>query len=110
MPTTTRHRAMHYAVVNGQRDRLTLGLTDARERVRSARRNADVFHAYEFTSRDGTRLHVAYARFLPGSDRHGFSKFDTSLDVTYLYEVTAEAVDASFGLAPRTNPCGAEEE
>ena len=100
MATGTRHRVIHHAIVNGQRDRLNFGLTEGRDRIRSARRHADVFHAYEFTARSGERLHVAYARYLPGSSKHGFSKFDASLDVTYLYEVTAEAVDDHFGLAP----------
>lgn len=102
--TSTRHRVLHYAIVNGQRDHLSYSLTAATPRVRSARQYADVFHAYAFTSRDGSPMHVAYARFLPGSPMHGFSKFDENLDVTYLFEITAEAVEASFGLAPRPNP------
>jgi len=101
---TRRHRVLHYAIVNGQRDHLNYSLTDGRERVRSARRYADTFHAYEFTSRDGTPMHVAYARFLPGSTRHGFSNLDETLDVTYLFEVPVEAVEAAFGLAPRPTP------
>lgn len=102
MPASTRqHRVVHWAIVNGKRDHLNYSLTEAQARVRSARRHADTFYPYEFTARDGTPMHVAYARFLPGSPRHGFSKFDEALDVTYLFEVTAEAVDAAFGLAER---------
>lgn len=101
MPSSTRkHRVIQYAIVNGKRDRLNFGLTDGRARVRSARRYADTFHSYEFTDRAGTRLHVAYARYLPGSAKHGFSRFDASLDVTYMFELTAEAVAAAFGLLP----------
>jgi hypothetical protein len=96
----TRHRVIQWAVVNGQRDHLNFGLTEGRARIRSARRYADVFHPYEFTDRNGNRLHVAYARYLPGSPKHGYSKFDPDLDVTYLFEVTADAADASFGLTP----------
>ncbi|WP_171117821.1 MULTISPECIES: hypothetical protein [unclassified Streptomyces] len=99
--STRRHRVIQRAIVNGQRDHLNLSLTEGHAAVRSGRRYADVFHAYEFAARDGTRMHVAYARYLPGSSRHGFSKFNSDLDVTYLFEVTAEAVTASFGLAER---------
>ncbi|MCX4707072.1 hypothetical protein [Streptomyces sp. NBC_01373] len=95
-----KHRVVHHAIVNGQRDHLNFGLTEGRARIRSARRYADVFHPYEFTARDGTPMHVAYARYLPGSPKHGFSKFDPQLDVTYLFEVTADAAAASFGLTP----------
>ncbi|MFD8516564.1 hypothetical protein ACFV27_37170 [Streptomyces antimycoticus] len=98
--TVRRHRVIHRAIVNGQRDHLNLSLTDGKARVRSARRYADLFHSYEFTDRTGTAMHVAYARYLPGSPRHGFSRSNPELDVTYLFEVTAEAVTANFGLAP----------
>ena len=101
MPTSTRkQRVIQHALVNGQRDHLNFGLNEGRARIRSARRHADVFHAYEFTARDGTRLHVAYAHYLPGSERHGYSKFDPTLDVTYMFEVASSDVAASFGLAP----------
>lgn len=95
-----RHRVIQHALVNGQRDHLNFGLTEGRARIRSARRYADVFHPYEFTARDGTRMRVAYARYLPGSPKHGYSKFDPDLDVTYMFEVTADAVSANFGLTP----------
>ncbi|MFW6722909.1 hypothetical protein ACHZ98_22625 [Streptomyces sp. MAR4 CNY-716] len=97
---STRHRVIQRAVVNGQRDKLNLCLTDGKAAIRSARRHADAFHVYEFTARTGARLHVAHARFLPGSSKHGFSKFRDDLDVTYTFEVAAEAVAADFGLAP----------
>jgi hypothetical protein len=97
--STRGHRVIQRAIVNGQRDHLNLSLADGKAALLSARRYADTFHSHEFTSRDGTPMHVAYARFLPGSPKHGFSKV-TELDVTYLFEVTAEAVSASFGLAP----------
>jgi hypothetical protein len=100
--STRRHRVIQSAVVNGKRDHLNLSLTDGKNRIFSARKYADTFHAYEFTDRTGTRLYVAYAHYEPGSPRHGFARFDPDLDVTYLFEVTAEAVNASFGLAPRT--------
>lgn len=99
--TTRRHRVIHRAIVNGKRDHLNLSLTEGKAAIRSARKYADVFHPYEFTARDGTPMHVAYARYLPGSPRHGFSKFDGDLDVTYTFELTDAAVGASFGLAPR---------
>jgi hypothetical protein len=99
MPTSTRkHRVIQYAVVNGKRDHLNFGLTEGRDHIRSARRYADTFHPYEFIARDGTAMHVAYARFLPGSPKHGYGKYN--LDVTYMFELTGEAVVASFGLAP----------
>lgn len=97
---TRKHRVIQRAIVNGQRDHLNFGLAEGRARIRSARRHADVFHPYEFTARDGERMHVAYARYLPGSPKHGFSKFDPDLDVTCLFEVTADAAAASFGLTP----------
>lgn len=97
---STRHRVIQHAIVNGQRDHLNFGLTEGRDRIRSARRHADVFHPYEFTARDGTPMHVAYARYLPGSPKHGYSKFDPDLDVTYMFETTADAVSANFGLTP----------
>lgn len=100
--TTRRHRVIQFAIVNGKRDHLNLSLTDGQDRIRSARKYADTFHPYEFTDRTGTPMHVAYARYLPGSPKHGYSKFDSDLDVTYMFELTAEAVDASFGLAPTT--------
>lgn len=101
MPTSARkHRVIQHALVNGQRDHLNFGLTEGRDRIRSARRYADVFHPYEFTARDGTPMHVAYARYLPGSSKHGYSKFNPTLDVTYMFELTADAVSANFGLAP----------
>lgn len=103
MPTSTRkHRVIQYAVVNGQRDHLNLPLTDGKDRISSARRHADTFHAYEFTDRTGARLHVAYAHYEPGSPKHGFSKLNPDLDVTYMFQLTADAVAASFGLAPTT--------
>lgn len=98
--STRRHRVIQYAVVNGQRDHLNLSITDGKARVFSARKHANTFHSYEFTDRTGTRLHVAYAHYEPGSPKHGFARFDPDLDVTYLFEVSAEAVNASFGLAP----------
>jgi hypothetical protein len=98
--STRRHRVIQFAVVNGKRDHLNLSLTEARANIRSARRHADTFHPYEFTDRNGTPMHVAYARFLPGSPQHGFSKVDANLDVTYMFQITAEAVGASFGLDP----------
>jgi hypothetical protein len=97
--STRRHRVIQWAVVNGERGHLNISLTEAKVAVRSARRNADIFCSYECTDREGTLMHVAYARFLPGSPKHGFSTFNAELDVTYLFEVTAEAVIASFGLA-----------
>ncbi|MCZ4510437.1 hypothetical protein O3Q52_20035 [Streptomyces sp. ActVer] len=97
---TRKHRVTQRAIVNGQRDHLNFPLDEGRARIRSARRHADVFHPYEFTARDGTPMHVAYARFLPGSPKHGYSKLNPELDVTYLFEVTAEAAVASFGLTP----------
>ena len=97
---TRKHRVIQYAIVNGQRDHLNFGVTEGRARIRSARRHADIFHPYEFTDRDGTPMHVAYARYLPGSPKHGFSKFNADLDVTYMFELTAESVAASFGLTP----------
>ena len=100
--TTRKHRVIQHAIVNGQRDHLNLSLTDGQDRIRSARKHADTFHAYEFTNRDGTRLHVAYAHYQPGSPKHGFTAFDPALDVTYLFETTADAVNAAFGLAPTT--------
>jgi hypothetical protein len=100
---TRRHRVIQYAVVNGQRDHLNLSLTDGKTRIFSARKYANTFHTYEFTARDGQRLHVAYAHYEPGSPKHGFARFGPDLDVTYLFETTANAVEASFGLAPRTN-------
>ncbi|MFH8813025.1 hypothetical protein ACH4GZ_38500 [Streptomyces hygroscopicus] len=99
--TTRRHRVIHRAIVNGKRDHLNLSLTQGKAAIRSARRYADHFHSYEFTDRHGTGMHVACARYLPGSAKHGFSRFNAELDVTYLFEVPAEAVTASFGLAPR---------
>lgn len=102
MATTTRkHRVIQYAVVNGKRDHLNLSLTEARAGIHSARRYADTFYSYEFTDRTGRRIHVAYAHYRPGSPKHGFSKFDPALDVTYLFEVTADAVTATFGLDTR---------
>jgi hypothetical protein len=95
-----RHRVIQRAIVNGQRDHLNFSLTEGRDRIRSARRYADVFHPYEFTARNGTPMHVVYARFLPGSPKHGYSKFDASLDVTYMFELSADAVNANFGLTP----------
>lgn len=100
---TRRHHVIQYAVVNGQRDHLNLSLTDGKNRIFSARKHANTFHSYEFTDRTGTRLHVAYAHYEPGSPKHGFARFDPNLDVTYLFETTDDAVNASFGLAPRTN-------
>ncbi|MEV4975540.1 hypothetical protein [Streptomyces scopuliridis] len=100
--STRHHRVIQFAVVNGKRDHLNLTLTEGKAAVRSARRYADVFHPYEFTDRNGTPMHVAYARFLPGSPKHGYSKVDPALDVTYMFVLTAAAVDASFGLAPTT--------
>lgn len=104
---TRRHRVIQHAIVNGKRDHLNLSLTDGKAALASARRYADTFHPYEFTARNGQRLHVAYARFLPGSPRHGFSKVNPDIDVTYLFEITAEAVDAAFGLAERTDDLAA---
>jgi len=98
--STRRHRVIQHAVVNGQRDHLNFGLTEGRDRIRSARRYADVFHPYEFTARDGTPMYVVYARYLPGSSKHGYGKFDLTLDVTYMFELSADAVAANFGLAP----------
>ncbi|QCX81229.1 hypothetical protein C9F11_38230 [Streptomyces sp. YIM 121038] len=98
---TRRHRVIQWAVVDGQRDHLNFGLTEGRDRLRSARRSADAFHVYEFPARNGAPLYVAYARFLPGSAKHGFSRFDPDLDVAYVFELTAEAVIASFGLGER---------
>lgn len=100
--STRRHRVIQYAVVNGQRDHLNLSLTDGKPRIHSARKHANTFHTYEFTDRTGTRLHVAYAHYEPGSPKHGFARLDPNLDVTYLFEVTTEAVNAAFGLAPPT--------
>ena len=99
---TRRHRAHQYALVNGQRDHLNLSLSDGRAAIRSARRYADTFHTYETTTRTGTPIHVAYAHYLPGSTKHGFSKLDPGLDVIYLFEITSEAVAAAFGLTPTT--------
>jgi hypothetical protein len=96
--STRKYRVIQWAVVDGKRDHLNFGLTEGRDRIRSARRYADTFHPYEFTARDGTPMHVAYARFLPGSTRHGYSRY--GIDVTYMFELTGEAVAASFGLAP----------
>jgi hypothetical protein len=98
--STRKPRVIQYALVNGQRDHLNLNLTDGKAAIRSARRYADTFHPYEFTARNGQRLHVAYARYLPGSPKHGFSKSNPDLDVTYMFEITADAVAAGFGLAP----------
>lgn len=98
MASTRRHRVIQRAIVNGKRDHLNLSITDGTAAVRSARRHADTFHTYEFTDRNGTPRHVAYARYLPGSTKHGYG----DLDVTYMFEVTAEAVAASSGLAPIT--------
>jgi len=97
--TTRRHRVIQFAVVNGQRDHLNFSLTDGKDRIREARRYADTFHPYEFTDRNGTPMHVVYARFLPGSPKHGYR----DLDVTYMFELTRDAVAASFGLAERAN-------
>lgn len=103
MASTRKHRVIQYAVVNGTRDHLNFSLTEGRDAVRSARKHADTFHPYEFTDRNGQRMHVAYARFLPGSPKHGFSKLNPDLDVTYMFEITADAVAVGFGLAPRTD-------
>jgi hypothetical protein len=100
--STRHHRVIQHAIVNGQRDHLNHNLTDGQTRIRSARKHADTFHSYEFTSRNGTRLHVAYAHYQPGSTKHGYSKFDPALNVTYVFETTADAVNAAFGLAPTT--------
>lgn len=107
--STRRHRVIQHALVNGMRDhlmrdRLNLSLTDGTAAVRSARRYADHFHSYAFTDRNGTPRHVAYARYLPGSTKHGFSKVSADLDVIYMFEVTAEAVAASPGLDHLTAP------
>lgn len=102
--STRRHRVIQHALVNSRRDRLNLSLTDGTARIRSARRHADTFHHYEFTDRTGTPRHVAYARYLPGSTKHGVSKFAPDLDVTYMFEITAEAVAASPGLDHLTAP------
>jgi hypothetical protein len=114
MASTTRpHRVVQHAIVDGfvppegcpvppgrQHDNLNFSLSDARPRIRSARRQADVFHPYEFTGRDGTPMYVAYARYLPGSPKAAYGQRVSHLDITYVYELTAEAVAASFGLAP----------
>ena len=103
MPSTVRdRRVIHTAIVNGKRDHLNISLTDGQAGIRSARKYADVFHPYQFTDRTGTARYVVYARYLPGSPKHGFSSIDSTLDVIYLFEVTAQAVEAAFGLAPTT--------
>ncbi|WP_327260012.1 hypothetical protein [Streptomyces sp. NBC_01240] len=105
--STRHHRVTQVAICNGVKghenttlkDRLNVSLTDGRIKIASARRHADTFHAYEVTDRQGVRLHVAYARFLPDSPKHGFSKLAPGTDVTYVFEVSAAAVVAAFGLA-----------
>lgn len=114
MPSTTRgHRVIQYAIVDGfvppegssvppgrRHDHLNFSLSDARPRIQTSRRQADVFHPYEFTDRNGTPMHVAYARYLPGSPKNAHGQRASHLDITYVYELTADAVAASFGLAP----------
>lgn len=96
-----RHRVIHYAFVDGQRDHLNLSLTEGKSWVRGARKCADVFQSYEFVSRDGTPMHVVYALYRSGSSRHGFTALGVEHDITYLFVLSADAVTAAFGLAPR---------
>jgi hypothetical protein len=116
MATSTRkHRVIQYAIVDGfvppegcpvppgrQHDNLNFSLSDARPRIQTCRLTADVFHPYEFTDRDGIPMHVAYARYLPGSPKNAHGQRASHLDITYVYELTADAVAASFGLSPTT--------
>ncbi|WP_030423103.1 hypothetical protein [Streptomyces sp. NRRL F-5065] len=106
--TTRHHRVIQHALANGQHDHINCSLTDGVLRIRSSRRYADVFHTYEFTDRVGTRLHVAYAHYRPGSSKHGFGMSNPPVDITYVYETTAEAVAAKFGFSaggqPMTGP------
>ncbi|MEU1071908.1 MULTISPECIES: hypothetical protein [unclassified Streptomyces] len=74
---------------------MTRSLSDARPRIVGARRAADFFHSYEFTARDGTRMHVACARRLPGHNTRA-----PAVDLTTIYEITTEALAAAFGLTP----------
>jgi hypothetical protein len=110
---TRKHRVIQWAIVDGfvppegcpgppgrRYDHLNFSLSDARPRIKDSRRYADVFHPYEFTDRDGTPMRVAYARYLPGSPKNAHGQRASHLDITYVYELTAEAVAASFGLAP----------
>ncbi|MEU1078168.1 hypothetical protein ABZ404_36880 [Streptomyces sp. NPDC005878] len=99
--TTRKHRVTEYTILNDQRDHLDLSLTQAKDRIRSARRHADTFHTYKFTTRDNTPMHVAYAHYQPNSPRHGFSKYGA--DVTRIYQLTEAAVFAAFGLSERDN-------
>lgn len=96
-----RHRAIHYAWVDTRpdlgSDAMSISLTEAKEAVRRTRRAADVFHAYDTTRRDGTPIHVVYAHYQAGRTDVAFAGHA----VTYLYEITTEAVLATFGLAPR---------
>jgi hypothetical protein len=92
-----RPRVIQRAFVNGQRGDVSLTLTEARADIRASRRYADVYNVFECTDRAGDRLHIVYARYQGGSERHGFSAF-TDATVTYLYEVTDDALRASFGL------------
>jgi hypothetical protein len=98
-----RHRVIHYALVDGRHDHLNLSLTEGNSWIRGARKCADVFHSYDFVSRDGAPMHVVYALYRRGSSRHGFAALGVEHDITYWFEVGADAVTAAFGLAPRGN-------
>lgn len=94
---STRHRGVHWALVDGSPpselfdryppSRTLISLTETREAVRRSRRAADIFHAYEITSRDGVPMHVVYAHYKVGR--------------TYIFEIATDAVLAAFGLESR---------
>jgi hypothetical protein len=109
--TTRRHRVIQFAIVDGwvppegsaaqpgrQNDHLNFSLTDGRMRIQSSRAATDTFHTYEFNDRNGTPLHIAYAHHQPHSSKNAHGERAAHLDITYIYEVTGEAVAASFGL------------
>ena len=109
--TTRQHRVTQFAIVDGftppegsgippgrRHDNLNFSLSEGRARIQSSRRTADAFHAYAFDNRDGIPLHIAYARHLPHSPQRPYGPNAAHFDITYVYEVTDEAVTASFGL------------
>jgi hypothetical protein len=113
--TTRNHRVTQFAIIGGfvppegsvappglQHDRLSFSLTEGRTRIKASRLTADHFHTWECTDRNGTPLHIAYARHLPHSSKQAHRGGAAGLDITYIYEVTGSAVAASFGFHPLT--------
>jgi hypothetical protein len=93
-------RVTHRTLIAGHREGASVSLTDATAGIHAGLRNADASAIYSFTARTGERLHVVHAVYRVDSTtgRHSVGRYYAD-DVTELYELTDEALQAARRLS-----------